>query len=290
MKKLLRFVMVPKVSHPWFDEVHRGALVQAGLLQDQAGHRIQIDYLPPAAADVARQAAILQMAAAMQPHGLMIDPVDTLGNLPQITLLRQQGIPVVFFDAPSPDAGIPSVGNDFTEQGVIAARRLVRLLDEHGKVAVMQGFPTAPNHKERFEAQIGILKTYPGISLVDGGVDNDDIETARQQAAAVLTAHPDLSGYLCCDASGPIGIAKAIREANRIGQVKVVGMDGIQPILEAIKEGIIEASAATLPRMQGALAILMLWQAVLGGPLPHRIDTGIDLITQENVDSFLVQT
>jgi hypothetical protein len=31
----------------------------------------------------------------------------------------------------------------------------------------------------------------------------------------------------------------------------------------------------------------MLWQASLGMPIPQRIDTGIDVITQDNVDSFL---
>jgi ribose transport system substrate-binding protein len=122
---------------------------------------------------------------------------------------------------------------------------------------------------------------------VDGGIDNDDIETARQQAAAVLKLHPDLSGYLCCDASGPIGIATAIREAGKIGSVKVVSMDGIKPILEAIRDGIIESSSATIPRMQGSMSVLMLWQASLGIQLPQAIDTGIDVITQENVTKFL---
>jgi ribose transport system substrate-binding protein len=122
---------------------------------------------------------------------------------------------------------------------------------------------------------------------VDGGIDNDDIETARQQAAAVLNRHPDLSGYLCCDASGPIGIATAIREAGRIGSVKVVSMDGTKPILEAIRDGIIESSSATIPRMQGSMSVLMLWQASLGIQLPQAIDTGIDVITQENVTKFL---
>jgi len=39
--------------------------------------------------------------------------------------------------------------------------------------------------------------------------------------------------------------------------------------------------------MQGSMAVLMLWQASLGMPLPRAIDTGIDLITRENVDAFL---
>ena len=65
-----------------------------------------------------------------------------------------------------------------------------------------------------------MLREHPGITVVDGGVDNDSIEQAKEQAAAVLAAHPGLRGYLCCDASGPVGIATAIREAGRAGQVR----------------------------------------------------------------------
>jgi len=201
--------------------------------------------------------------------------------------IRDQGIPLVLFDSPSPDASITSVGNDFSQQGVIAAERLAKLIGGAGKVAVMQGYPTAPNHKERYEAQLAVLRKYPDITVVDGGIDNDDIETARQQASAVLESHPDLSGYLCCDASGPIGIAAAIKNAGRVGKVKVVSMDGIKPILDAIKEGVIESSSATIPEMQGSMSVLMLWQASLGVQMLQAIDTGVDVITQDNVDRYL---
>ena len=64
-------------------------------------------------------------------------------------------------------------------------------------------------------------------------------------------------------------------------------MDGIKPILEAIKAGVIDASSATIPKMPGSMSILMLWQASLGVPIPQSIDTGIEVITQENVDAYL---
>jgi len=204
-----------------------------------------------------------------------------------INNIRAQGIPVVLFDSPSPDPSITSVGNDFAQQGVIAAERLVKLIGYTGKVAVMQGYPTAPNHKARYEAQLAVLRNYPDINIVDGGIDNDDIETAHQQAWAVIEMHPDLKGYLCCDASGPIGIATAIKKAGKVGKIKVVSMDGIKPILEAIQAGVIESSSATIPKMQGSMSVLMLLQASLGLQLPQAIDTGIDVITQENVDDFL---
>lgn len=287
MATALRFIVVPKVAHPWFEEVTKGARAQAEVLSRELGVEIVIDYMPPSVAGVAEQNAILEKAAARQPSGIAVDPVDAVGHMTAIRQIRDRGIPVVLFDSPSPDPGITSIGNNYSQQGAIAAERLVKLIEGSGKVAVMQGYPTAPNHKERYESQVAVLKRYPDITVVDGGIDNDDIETARQQAAAVLDLHPDLSGYLCCDASGPIGIATAIREARKIGSVKVVSMDGIKPILEAIRDGIIESSSATIPRMQGSMSVLMLWQASLGIQLPQAIDTGIDVITQENVTKFL---
>ena len=41
------------------------------------------------------------------------------------------------------------------------------------------------------------------------------------------------------------------------------------------------------PTLQGSMCVLMLWQATLGAALPQRIDTGIDVITRENVDAHL---
>jgi ribose transport system substrate-binding protein len=287
MAKALRFVIVPKVAHPWFDEVNRGARAQADILSRELGVEIVVDYRPPLICDVVEQNAILEKIAKSQPSGIAVDPVDAVGHMTAINHIRGQGIPVILFDSPSPDPSITSVGNDFAQQGIIAAERLVKLIGCAGKVAVMQGYPTAPNHQARYEAQLAVLKKYPDISVVDGGIDNDDIETARQQASAVLESHPDLRGYLCCDASGPIGIASAIKEAGKAGKVMVVSMDGIKPILEAIKEGVIESSSATIPKMQGAMSVLMLWQASLGLQIPKAIDTGIDVITQENVDRYL---
>jgi ribose transport system substrate-binding protein len=287
IKKDLRFAVIPKVVHPWFDEVNRGAMAQAGLLEKQLGIKIAVEYLAPEKADLSIQQAIFDKAIASGYDGIAIDPLDKLFNMKSVTDIKNKGIPVIVFDSPAPVAGVLSVGNNFTQQGTVAAERLVKLLEEKGKVAVMQGYPSAPNHNERYVAQIAVLKKHPSIEIVDGGIDNDDIQEAKKQALAVLNSHPDLNGYLCCDASGPIGIAEAIKEANRVGKVKVVGMDGIKPILMSVKEGIIESSVATIPGMQGSLSILMLWQASLGVQMPRKIDTNIDIITQENVDSFL---
>lgn len=287
VQKILRFAIIPKVAHPWFTEVHRGALAQAQFLQEQLGNRITVDYLPPAAASVGQQNSVLAQVAATNPSGIAIDPLDTPAKLPAMAAARDQGIPVLVFDSPLSDPAFPSVGNDFAEQGALAAQRLINLIGESGEVAIMQGVPTAPNHRQRYEAQLDLLRKYAAITIIDGGIDNDDIPTAGREAAAVLASHPNLRGYLCCDASGPIGIAAAIRAAGKVGKVKAVGMDGIEPILREVKDGVLDSSVATIPSMQGSMVLLMLWQASQGIRIPQKIDTGIDVITSDNVNDFL---
>ncbi len=285
--KDLTFALIPKVVHPWFDEVYKGAVLQAEELSKQLGVNIKIDYRAPQVAGVVEQNAVLEQAAATRPDGIALAPVDWAGSEAVIREIQARGIPVVFFDAPSPEgSGITNVGNDFVEQAELAAEKLVELLGYKGKVAVMQGFPSAPNHAQRYQAHLDTLAKYPNIEVVDGGIDNDSIEQAQSQAAAVLAANPDLAGYLNCDASGS-GIAAAIEEAGRAGKVKFVALDNLIEILEYVKTGTITATSSTRPQMQGSLAVLIMWQASIGMHLPATVDTGIAYIDETNIDEWI---
>lgn len=283
----LRFVFVPKVAHPWYDEVRLGAYTQSEAMAAALTRPIVIEFASPNEATANAQNEVVEALLVDAPEGIAIDPVERVADMPALTHAAELGVPVVVFDSPSPEPGVTGVGNDFAEQGEIAARRLVELLEGQGEVAVMRGVPHAPNHQQRYAAQLAVLSEYPGITVVDGGTDHDDIDLAQTEAAAVLDAHPNLRGYLACDASGPIGIAEAIKAADLVGKVQAVGMDSIAPIAAAVAEGVLESSVATIPRMQGAMAVLMLWQANLAQPMPRYVDTGIEVVTAANAAEFL---
>lgn len=285
----LTFVIIPKVVHAWCDEIHKGAEKQAKVLSEQLGVQVNIDYRAPQAADIVEQNSVLEQAAATNPTGIAIDPVDFEGSRAIIEEIQAKGIPMVVFDSVAPaDSGITNVGNDYTEQGQIAATMLAERLGGKGKVAVMQGYPAAQNHTERYEAIVATLSQYPDIEIIDGGIDNDSNEESRTQAAAVLAANPDLAGYINCDATGA-GLAAAIEEAGRAGKVTFVCMDNLIEILDYMKSGVISASAATIPQMQGSMSVLMLWQAYAGAELPQFVDTGVAQIDETNVDYYMEQ-
>ena len=131
----------------------------------------------------------------------------------------EQGIKVSVFDSVPPEGmALTAIGNDFCEQAEIASERLVKLLNEEGEVAIMMGVPSAPNHAIRAECHKKVFEKYPKIKLVATGIDNDDIETAQKQAAAIMQANPNLKGWVACDAAGPIGVAQAITEAGKAGR------------------------------------------------------------------------
>ncbi|MFE8035091.1 hypothetical protein [Thiohalocapsa marina] len=54
-----RFVLIPKVVHPWYDKVQDGAMEQVRFLEARTGEQFEIDYHPPTSADVAEQNRIL---------------------------------------------------------------------------------------------------------------------------------------------------------------------------------------------------------------------------------------
>lgn len=285
--KDLTFVIVPKCVHPWFDEVNKGAQKQADALSKQLGVKVTIEYRAPETADVAEQNTVLEQAAVTKPDGIAVDPLDYEGNKAVIEEIQAQGIPVILFDAPAPEgSGLTSVGNDFAEQATIAADKLAELIGGEGKVAVMQGVPTAPNHAERYQAHLDALAKYPNIEVIEGGIDNDSVQEAQSQAAAVLAANPDLKGYLNCDACGS-GIAAAVEEAGKAGQVTVVTMDNLIEILEYVKTGTITATSSTIPQMQGSMSVLMLWQKSIGIDIPKVVDTGIAYIDSSNIDEWI---
>lgn len=138
-----RFVLIPKVAHPWSEKVKDGALEQARFLEAQTGARFEIDYRPPTAADVAEQNRLIKEATASGADGIALDLLDPALNRPAMAAALAADIPMVAFDSVAPDElGILSIGNDFRAQATMAAERLAELMGGKGKVAIMQGVPT----------------------------------------------------------------------------------------------------------------------------------------------------
>ena len=177
-------------------------------------------------ADVNQQVTVLEQVTAKRPAGIAVTCSNPDGLRAPIDKAIEAGIPVVTFDADSPlSKRYCYLGTGNYNAGAMAARYLAKLIGGKGEVAVST-VTGQLNHEERKAGFMETLeKEYPNVKVVNVGNDNNDQTIAATLVAGFLQAHPNLSGVFCTDALGGVGAATAVREANKVGKVRIVSFD-----------------------------------------------------------------
>jgi ribose transport system substrate-binding protein len=78
----------------------------------------------------------------------------------------------------------------------------------------------------------------------------------------------------------------AVRNKGLTGSVKIVGFDLLDESLALLRGGVVQALIAQKPYDMGKLAVEKLVAACRGEELEPLIDTGVDVVTLENVDEI----
>jgi len=278
------YALIPKsVGHVYW------AATEKGLRDAVAEEGVDGLFVGPETIDVARQIAIMEGLIARRVAGIAIAPNDPTAVIPVINRAVDSGIPVVTLDSDAPDSKrLAYVGTVNTEAGKLAGGLLAEYIGGNGTVAISTGGLGSLNLNERVAGFREAIGHYPGITEVAFQTNNDDEEQATTVAESILSRFPDLTAFFGANASGGPGAARAVKQAGKVGQVTIVGFDDTPICLQFIKEGVIKATVAQRPREMGYRAIKILVQANRGvRPESEIIDTGVTVITADNIDQFL---
>jgi ABC-type sugar transport system substrate-binding protein len=139
----------------------------------------------------------------------------------------------------------------------------------------------------------------PQIEVVEVFDDETLANKGEEKASAVLSKHPDLDGFAGVNAVSGLGIAAALKNADMVGDVNVVAMDGDEGILNLIEEGVIDASVAQRQYWMSWLGVGYLYGLKHGvytapdgdgqdeeGEIPEVIDTTTVEVNEGNLDQF----
>ena len=131
------------------------------------------------------------------------------------------------------------------------------------------------------------LKKFPDLKLVSSDQHAGATRELGYQASQNLLNRygKDVSGIFCPNETVTIAMTKALRDIGRAGgQVKIVGFDsGSQSVLD-LKNGDVQALVVQDPVKMGYLGVMTLVQHLQGKPIEKRIDTGVSLVTKENMN------
>jgi ribose transport system substrate-binding protein len=256
----------------------------------------------PTNIDLAAYIATVEQWAAKKPAGILVvggwDPSLTV----PVDKAIKQGVPTVVTDGDLPKSNrLSYFGTDWTQVGVQQARVMIA---EHkarglkkGKVATLSIF----NADNMTAARNGFRDTLKGsgIEVVANEDDAGASDTAAQKAAALLSAHKDLTGFAGFDSESGPGIVTALREAGKTKKLVVSAMEQAPQFFKTVRDGITSVLMVENYEVMEYYAIQMLHNyrhsklqsyhlsKDKAPNYPHTVDTGLIAVTKSNVGALL---
>lgn len=239
--------------------------------------------------DVSRQIDLVEQMIAQHVEAIVIAPADSKALVPVCKKAQTAGITVVNIDNKFDDAVLaasgakfPFVGPDNRKGAKAVADFLATKLKAGDKVILIEGAPNAFNGVQRKLGFEDAMKA-AGMNIVSSQSGYWETDKANQVVAALINEHPDVKAVLCANDSMALGAVAALRGAGKLGQVLVVGYDGIGAVQNLVKEGKILATAEQHADRLAIFGIEYALEMLKTKQAPADRETPVDLITAEKL-------
>jgi ribose transport system substrate-binding protein len=232
-----------------------------------------------------QQIPIVNAVQAKNPDAVLIAPTDTQALYAPIKQLADNGSKVVLVDTTldKPDMAVSQIASDNIEGGKEAGRTLLKLTGGSGKYLVINVKPGISTTDQRGQGFEQVIKAAPGAQYLGQQYNNDDPAKAAQIVTATLAKNPDLKGIFATNLFGAEGAASGLRQAGKLGQVKIVGFDAGPKQVQDLKQGVVQALIAQQPATIGKDGVDQALAALNGQPTKKKIATGATVLTKKNL-------
>ena len=250
---------------------------------------VDVEFRIPSDGTAAEQRRIVDDLLAKGVSGLAISPVDPVNQTQMINEVAKQ-ILVLTQDSDAPQSDRACyLGTDNVSAGRQAGELIKEALPQGGKIMVFVGKSDARNAQERFQ---GIKETLQGskVEILDLRTDDTDRVRAKSNVSDTLVKHADIAGLVGLWSYNGPAILNAVKDAGKVGQVKIICFDEEDETLAGVKDGTIFATVVQQPYEFGYQSVLLMAK-VLGGDsssIPTNKQKIIPtlIIKQNNVTEF----
>ncbi len=234
-----------------------------------------------------QQTPILDSVAARSPDAILIAPTDSQAMFAPIQQASQNSeIVLVDTTLERPDMAVSQIASDNIEGGVAAGETLLELIGGEGKVLVINVNPGITTTDQRADGFEQAIEGESGVEYLGEEFSNNQPAQAAEIVTSTLSAHPDLAGIFATNLFSAQGAATGLRQASKLGDVKMVGFDAGPQQVEQLEEGLVQALIAQKPAEIGALGVEQAYNQLEGQPVEAEIATGFEVITEDNLDQM----
>jgi ribose transport system substrate-binding protein len=287
--KTLTIAVIPKgTTHEFWKSIHAGA-VQASQELNAAGDSVRIIWKGPLREDDReQQIQVVEGFLTQGVSGIVLAPLDRRALVRPVEEAKSAGVPTVIIDSGlETDATVSYIATDNYKGGTLAADRIGQLLNGKGKVLVLRLQEGSASTEERERGFLEELKSkYPSITVVSSDqYAGPTRETAKRASENLLNRFGgDLQGVFTSNESATIGMLLALQDIGKAGKIKFVGFDASQILVDAMRAHQLDGIAVQNPMRMGYLGVKTMVAHLHNQPVEKKIDTGVTLVTPENLD------
>ena len=287
--KRYSIAVIPKgTTNEFWKSIHAGA-VKAAREYTQQGTEVDLTWKGPLREDDReQQIQVVEGFISQGISGIVLAPLDSRALVRPVEEATRARIPTVIIDSDLESNSITSfVATDNLKGGRLAADHLAQLLGGKGKVLLLryqEGSASTTDREEGFLQQL--RSAHSGIEVISSdqyaGATRD---TAKRASENLLNRYGnDIQGIFCVNESSTAGMLLALQDINRAGKVAFIGFDASEPFIEAIRNKQLQGIVLQNPFNMGYLGVKTMVDHLQGKQVEKRIDTGVTLITPENLD------
>jgi ribose transport system substrate-binding protein len=288
-QQLNAIAVVPKgTTHEFWKSVHAGA--------NRAGQEARVQILwkgPLREDDRVQQIQAVETFANMNVLGIALAPLDSKALVPAARDVAGRHIPLVIFDSDlASDDKISYVATDNFQGGQLAGQYLGQLLtgQASARVAMLRYQEGSDSTNQREKGFLDAIAALPNIKIVSsnqyGGATTESAFKASENllAAQTTAAGATLQGIFCPNESTAFGMLRALEDHRLAGKVRFIGFDTSDKLVEALRQGHMDATVVQDPMQMGYLAVKTILDHLRGGVVKKRVDTGATLVRREEID------
>jgi ribose transport system substrate-binding protein len=243
--------------------------------------------MPPKGVD--DQKRMVQELLASGIKGIAISPIDA-DNQGDLLNEIAANTKLITHDSDAPKSKrLCYVGMDNYDAGRMCGKLVKKAMPDGGTVMIFVGRLGQDNARLRNQGVIDELKDSKW-KVLDTRTDGFDRAKAKQLAQDAMTANPDLGCMVGLFAYNPPICLDAIKDAGKLGKIKIVAFDENKDTLQAIKDGHIIGTVVQNPYKYGYESVRILAglarndQTVL--PKDGTLYIPARSITAENLDEY----
>lgn len=281
---------------------------QAGVRAAEKEFGIECEVLMPPKG-IVDQKRMVEGLLARGIDGVAISPIDAKN---QVSLIDEVSAkcPVITHDSDAPESKrLCFVGMDNYKAGRAAGKLVKETLPEGGKIMLFVGRLEQLNAQQRRQGVIDevldrpsqaldkIVYDPPGkvqsagkFTILDTRTDNFDYSRAKSNAQDAMASTPDLACMVGLFAYNAPQCLEAVKEAGKIGKIKIVSFDEANAVLQGIIDGQVHGTISQQPYYYGYHSVRILNSLVNGDrsaiPPGGFLEVPIVEVRKANVEEF----